>query len=575
MLVKTFIASALGLCTLAAGAPSNKDSRPCGLRIAPCEAGTVCVPNDPLCTNLDRCLGTCQPTPRPITYQSCGGKRATPPPPCPRGTECRDDPRDFSGCGLACDKAGICIPVDQPSCAGFLGEICPFGMACHDVPGDDCDPLDGGSDCMGVCLHWIHRVLTPKNCRWNRESPPPFTTGLCLLYAVSAAFTVANLYYNQPVLNKIAQTFDVSYETSSRVSTLSQAGYAAGLVFVLPLGDILERRLFIISLVFFTATLWIGLCITKSFVAFQAISFICSMTTVTPQLMIPLVGDFAPPRRKATALSVVVSGLLFGVLIARLLAGVVANFTDWRNIYWLACGMQYLLGLLLFFFLPDYPSTNPNGLGYFDALWSIPYMMVTEPVLVQASVIAFLLSGVFTSFWTTLTFLLASPPYEFSPLHIGLFSLIGVVIVVVIPFVGSAVDRFEPLLTSLVAQLVALVSTIIGTLIGTSTIAGPIIEGMGIDVGYQTVQVANRAAVFNINPKARNRLNTAYMASAFAGQLTGTAVGNRLYAMGGWKMSGYYNIGLAGASIVFALLRGPNESGWVGWRGGLHVRNKA
>jgi predicted MFS family arabinose efflux permease len=375
---------------------------------------------------------------------------------------------------------------------------------------------------------------------------------------------VANLYYNQPVLNKIAQTFDVSYETSSRVSTLSQSGYAAGLVFILPLGDILERRLFIISLVLVTATLvslskvlmssstadlttcfvtqqWIGLCITEDFAVFQALSFICSTTTVTPQLMIPLVGDFAPVRRKATALAVVVSGLLFGVLIARLLAGVVANYTDWRNIYWLACGIQYLLGLLLFFFLPDYPSANPDGLGYLRALWSIPYMMFMEPVLVQACLIAFTLSGVFTSFWTTLTFLLASPPYEYASLQIGLVSLIGVVTVVIIPFVGSLVDRFEPLFTGMVAQLIAFTATIIGTFISKITIAGPIIEGIGIDVGYQTVQVANRATVFNINPKARNRLNTAYMVCAFAGQLTGTAVGNKLYARGGWKASGYYN----------------------------------
>ena len=264
----------------------------------------------------------------------------------------------------------------------------------------------------------------------------------------------------------------------------------------------------------------------------------CGVTTVTPQLMIPLVGDFAPPHRRASLLSVVVSGLMCGLLIARLLSGVVSNFTSWRNIYWFACGAQYMLALALYIFMPDYPSTNPDGLNYFRALGSIPYMMVTEPVLVQACLVVFTISCVFTSFWTTLTFLLASPPYEFSSLDIGLFSLTAIVVIVTIPLIGRFIDRFVPLLSTLIAQFMTLTGVIIGTFIGTFTVAGPVIQAIGIDIGFQTAQVANRAAIFNINPKARNRVNTAYMALAFVGQLTGTSVGNRLYAEGGWERSG-------------------------------------
>lgn len=254
--------------------------------------------------------------------------------------------------------------------------------------------------------------------------------------------------------------------------------------------------------------------------------------------MIPLVGDFAPAHRKAAWLSVVVSGLLFGMLVARLLSGVVSNYTSWRNIYWFSCGAQYLLGVLLYFFMPDYPSTNPEGLNYFKALWSIPYMMVTEPVLIQACLIAFTMSCIFTSFWTTLTFLLASPPYEYSSLTIGLFSLLGIVAMICVPIYGRFVDRYVPLFSIVIGQVIVLVGSIIGTSIGTFTVAGPILQAVGLDLGIQTAQVANRAAIFTINPKARNRVNTAYMALAFSGQLTGTAVGNALYADGGWRWSG-------------------------------------
>lgn len=113
-----------------------------------------------------------------------------------------------------------------------------------------------------------------------------------------------------------------------------QAGYAAGLLFLCPLGDVFRRRAFVLILVFFTATLWLGLCLTKSFNVFVALSFITAMSTVTPQLMLPLVGDLAPKEKRAQALSIVVSGLLLGMLIARLLSGILTDYTTWRSIYW-------------------------------------------------------------------------------------------------------------------------------------------------------------------------------------------------------------------------------------------------
>lgn len=135
---------------------------------------------------------------------------------------------------------------------------------------------------------------------------------------------------------------------------------------------------------------WIGLCLTNNFMVFRIVSFICGITTVTPQLMIPLVGEYAPANKKGFVLSIIVSGLLLGMLIARLLSGILANYTSWRNIYWFACGAQYLIGTALFFFMPDYPSTN-SGLGYFKALWTILCFIVTEPLLVQASLIVYFL----------------------------------------------------------------------------------------------------------------------------------------------------------------------------------------
>jgi len=172
--------------------------------------------------------------------------------------------------------------------------------------------------------------------------------------------------------------------------------------------------------------------LTHDFNVFLALSFICGVGTVTPQLMLPLVGDLAPPERRAACLSIVVSGLSLGMLVARILAGIVSNFTNWRNIYWFALGAQYLTFGILFLTLPDYPTKN-KGLNYFKGIWGILVIIVREPLLLQACLIGFSLSAAFTSFWTTLTFLLASPPYGFSSLEIGLFALMGVVVIVVAP----------------------------------------------------------------------------------------------------------------------------------------------
>ncbi|KAI1421159.1 major facilitator superfamily domain-containing protein [Xylaria sp. FL1777] len=416
-------------------------------------------------------------------------------------------------------------------------------------------------------LNWM-----PPWCRYDPRNPPKFTLSMNILLAFSTTFTVANLYYPQPILNVIAKDFDVSYERSSNVAALSQAGYAVGLLFLCPLGDIVPRRPFILFLILVTATMWIGLCLTTNFGAFVSISFLCGVGTVTPQLMLPLVGDLAPAHRRASSLSIVVSGLALGLLVARVLSGVVGNFTAWRNIYWLALGAQYLTFVILFLTLPDYPAKN-KGLNYFKAIWKMAVLVVESPLLIQACLMGFLMSAAFTNFWTTLTFLLASPPYDYSSLDIGLFAFIGIVVISLAPVWSRLItDRFVFLFSSILGLSVELIGIAIGTFISNFTVAGPIIQAIFMDTGSNFAHTANRSNIYSLDPQARNRVNTVYMVFCFAGQLTGTAAGNRLYAQGGWIWSSSMNIGFIGVAILIGLARGPRESEWVGWRGGWNIR---
>ena len=310
--------------------------------------------------------------------------------------------------------------------------------------------------------------------------------------------------------------------------------------------------------------------------AFCAITFITSLTTVTPQLMLPLVGELAPANRRATALSVVVSCLLFGLLVARVLSGIITEYVGWRAVYFLALGLQCLVLALLYLFMPDYPSLNPGvnvPRKYPGLLFDILRIPTRSPVLVQACLVGFFASGTFTSFWTTLTFLLAGDPYNYSSLVIGLFALIGIASMCFPPlFARTVMDNMVPLFSTIFGEIVCLVGVVIGTYTGLHTVAGPIIQAACVDSGIQVSQIGNRTAIYTAAPKCRNRVNTAYMVAAFCGQITGTAVGNRLYARGGWTYSGSASVGFICAALFFSLVRGPHEQGWFGWRGGAEMR---
>ncbi|KAK5635383.1 hypothetical protein RRF57_011095 [Xylaria bambusicola] len=387
----------------------------------------------------------------------------------------------------------------------------------------------------------------------------------------AGAFSVANLYYTNPILNILADEFAVSNERAALIPSVTQAGYAGGLLFVVPLGDILRRRYLVLGLVFSTAFSWLGCTLTTSFSSFLGLSFLVGLLTVTPQLMFPLTVQYAPPRHKATMTSIVMSGVVLGILVARLISGIITQYTSWRTVYWLSFGLQALIFVLLFFFLKDYPVARP-GTSYPAILWRIVKLPFLSPVLTQMSLVAFLSMGMFTSFWTTLTFQLAEV-FKLSTLAIGLFALGGISPVFLNPVVSRLLtSRIHTHGTLIIGLLVTLATVLIGTFVGTFSLAGPIIWTFLGDLGVNTIIVANRMAIANVDPTAHNAVNSVYMIFTFGGQLFGTAVGNTLYAKGGWTWSGALNIAQLGTALLLVLIKGPHEKGWFGWSGGWDLR---
>lgn len=196
-------------------------------------------------------------------------------------------------------------------------------------------------------------------------------------------------------------------------STHLSISYAVGLFFICPLGDLVRRRQLLLLLVFLTSTLTIGLATTSNLMAFEIISFFVGLCNITPQILVPLAADLARPDQRAFAYSIVLTGMLSGVLIARVLAGVIGQFTSWRFVYYMAVAAQYLILLLSYFIIPDYPAKNKN-MTYWGILWSMMKYAVTEPLAIQIEIMSILTSACFASYWVTLTFLLGGPPYNYS-----------------------------------------------------------------------------------------------------------------------------------------------------------------
>ncbi|KAK7932423.1 major facilitator superfamily transporter [Apiospora marii] len=384
-------------------------------------------------------------------------------------------------------------------------------------------------------LPTMRSLATPPWLRWDPETNHDLTWSQNIVYGCVAAFSVGNLYYTHPILDVLADEFGVSDERAS---------------------------------------LWLGLTLTGSFSVFLGLSFVVGILTVTPQLMFPIAVQYAPSRHRATMISIVMSGIVFGILVARLLSGIITQYSSWRNVYWMSFGLQAMIFVLLFVMMPDYPILRPGG-SYPHTLLTIVKMPLRHPVLTQNSLIAFMTMAMFTSFWTTLTFQLVGP-FRLSTLAVALFALIGIAPVFLNPVVSRYVtSRIHPTGTLLLAQLVAIIpAVVVGTFVGTFSLAGPVVWAFLGDLGMTTVVVANRMAIAAVDPKAQNAVNSVYMVFTFCGQLFGTAVGNRLYAEGGWVHSGALSIGLVGLSLLFTVVRGPHEKGWLGWQGGWDLSKK-
>ncbi|CAJ1229462.1 MFS transporter [Lactiplantibacillus xiangfangensis] len=352
-----------------------------------------------------------------------------------------------------------------------------------------------------------------------------------LLMAVSAAIVVANINYIQPIEADIARQFNLANAVVGAVAMLTQLGYAFGLLLIVPMGDIMNRRTLILRL--------LALAILSALLAFMApniwvyaaASLLIGVTSVAPQVIIPYAGFLAPQGQRGRVLGNILSGLLVGVLLSRTVSGVLASVLPWQDVYLIAAVMIALLGIVLIKKLPRDPVTA-HTTTYRAMIKTVPQLVKQYPVLRAAAVNGFVLFGVSNIFWATLVFYLQHQ-YGWGSREAGLLALLGVTGVLAAPLIGRLADRFRPRTIIGLGLVLSTVAYVVFILFGTR-LAGLIVGIVILDLGTQFGQVANQTQIQNIASNASSRFNSVFMFGYFMGGALGSFFGNLLWDFAGW-----------------------------------------
>ncbi|KMY32230.1 MFS transporter [Lysinibacillus xylanilyticus] len=386
----------------------------------------------------------------------------------------------------------------------------------------------------------------------KQKMEKPVSTWIILILAIACGVIVANLYYAQPLVGPISSTLGLSSGAAGLIVTLTQIGYGIGLLFIVPLGDILENRKLVVSLLLFTAIVLAMAAVVKSATLFLATSLFIGLGSVAAQVLVPYAAHLSPDATRGRNVGNVMSGLLLGIMLARPLSSIMAEFMGWRAIFVFSAAIIFVLALVLVKLLPTrQPMTTTQ---YPTLLVSMLHLLKTTPVLQRRAIYHFCVFGTFSLFWTTVPLLLTSPIFDFSQKEVALFALVGVSGAVAAPVAGRLADKDWIRPATGLALASVIISVILPIMIQSgSTLALVIlvVSAILLDMGVSANLVLGQRAIFSFGAEIRSRLNGLYMAIFFAGGAIGSATGAWAYAMAGWKAALLIGIALPTIAMIY------------------------
>ena len=382
--------------------------------------------------------------------------------------------------------------------------------------------------------------MTSQTSSLTSESPA-LPQVLVLLFALCCGAIVANLYYAQPIIELIAPDVGLSAERASMIVSLTQIGYALGLLFLVPLADLLESRwLMLIT----TATAL--LCLLAAAFAnqpdlFLGLALLIGLSSVSVQMLIPLAANLAPEASRGRVVGNIMSGLLLGILLARPLASVVAGEFGWRAVYLMAAALMLVITLVIATTIPRHAPSHKASYG--QLLASLVHLLRRYPTLRHRALYQGLMFASFSLFWTVAPLELARH-LGLSQQNIALFALAGAIGAVAAPIAGRLADAGHTWRASLVALILAplafapnLLDTGLGWI-------GLIATAIVLDFAVQMSMVLGQRTIYALEPQSRARLNALYMTSIFVGGAIGSALASPVYERFGWSGTALLAAGL-------------------------------
>ncbi|MEF3305586.1 MFS transporter [Paenibacillus sp. GYB003] len=376
------------------------------------------------------------------------------------------------------------------------------------------------------------------------------------LFAAACGTAVAGIYYAQPLLDALASEFGIGHSTVGIVVTVTQMCYALGLLLLVPLGDLLNRRRLIAGQMLLSAAALLTVGAAPTAAVLLAGMAAVGLLAVVTQTLVAYAAALAPPAERGRVVGLVTSGVVTGILLARFVAGMLTDLAGWRAVYAASAGATLLMAGALFRVLPRHDSGRA-ALSYPQLLRSVADLFVRERILRVRAVLALLLFAAFSILWTSLVLPLSAPPLSLSHTAIGAFGLAGAAGALAAARAGRLADRGLGQRTTGIALALLLMSWLpIGY--ARHSLAALIIGVVMLDLAVQAVHVANQSLILASRPEARSRLTAAYMIFYSIGSAAGSIASTGMYAYAGWGGVCLLGAAVSAAALLFwALTRRP------------------
>lgn len=383
----------------------------------------------------------------------------------------------------------------------------------------------------------------------SSDVPQPLAATTATIMSIAAGLAVANVYLVHPLIDLMGASLSMTAASLGLAVTLTQTGYAIGLIFFVPMGDVMDRRRLIVAQTGLSALALAGVAVSGSQMLFLMTLATVGALAVTVQSLVAFAGALAPPDRRGAVVGKVTGGIIIGILAARAVSGSLSDWLGWRAVYGTAAALSLAAALLLSAALPRDPRRLPCG-NYRAILRSLPVLLRRDRVLQFRAALAFIIFAAFSTFWTPLVLALTAPPFQLSHSHIGLFGLVGIAGAIGARGAGRLVDRGQAHGVTGAALVLLCLSWGFITLLPRSL--GWLAAGiLLLDLAVQAVHVTNQTLIVGRHPDAAGRIIAGYMVFYSAGSAAGAAVSTYVYSIWGWAgvcLTGFC-ISLAGLTL--------------------------